>query len=131
MIVVDASALVEWVLRSPAGLATRRYLAENHGRTHAPSFVTVEASQALRRLEALGHLTPARAEMSFDAIRDLRVSPHEPASLLMRAWALRHSMSSYDAVYVALAESLQAPLLTCDARLARTHGHTAEITLVE
>lgn len=110
-------------------MVTRRYLADYHGLTHAPSFAVVEASQASRRLEAHGLMDAGRADRSFEAIRALRLTRHDPASLLLRAWALRHTLTSYDAVYVALAESLRAPLLTCDARLARSHGHTAEITL--
>ena len=129
MIVVDASALVEWVLRTPAGLAVGRSLSKGYGRTHAPSFVAVEVSQALRRLEARGLLDPPRAQRSFEAVSALRLTRHGPTSFVPRAWALRHTLSSYDAVYVALAEALGAPLLTCDARLARGHGHTAEISL--
>lgn len=127
--VVDASALVEWVLRTSAGLAVAAELSHSEGATHAPSFSTVEAASALRRLEMRRIITGPRAEVSFLAIRQLRLVPHDPHHLLGRAWALRPVLTSYDAVYVALAEALQVPLLTCDSRLARSHGHAADIRL--
>lgn len=129
MIVVDASALVEWTLRTSAGQSVAAELRHSEGATHSPGFATVEAASALRRLEMREVITSQRAEMSFLTIRQLRLVRHDPHHFLGRAWALRPVLTSYDAVYVALAEALQVPLVTCDARLARSHGHTADIRL--
>lgn len=60
----------------------------------------------------------------------LDVARHPHDALLLRIWALRDNVSAYDAAYVALAEALEAPLLTCDRRLARSIGHTARIELL-
>ena len=49
---------------------------------------------------------------------------------LARIWALRHNLTAYDAAYVALAETLNVPLVTCDTRLAASVGHRATIALV-
>ncbi len=126
MIVVDASAIVDYVThRSRPDLARRMVDAV----LHAPHLVDVEVAHALRGVAARGELSSDRVS---DALRDaaeMRIKhyPHRP--LLVRAWQLRDNLSIYDAVYVALAELLEAPLVTCDARLAAASGHDAEIEL--
>lgn len=131
MIVADASAFLELVLRT--GRAERigaRTLAA--GETlHAPHLVDVEVLQTLRRLLRQGQVDVERAEHALDDFRDLLVERHAHADLLPRIWQLRESVSAYDASYIALAEALDAPLVTCDAKLARSHGHSAEIELIE
>ena len=130
MIVVDASALVDFLV--PAVVdpdLDHRLLAEDS--LHAPHLVGVEVANALRRLTARGLLTDHRAR---DALLDLDALPvvryaHEP--LLGRAWELRDSLSIPDAVYVALAEALAAPLVTCDGRLTRAPGIRAAVELFE
>jgi predicted nucleic acid-binding protein len=65
-------------------------------------------------------------------VRDLRSLPITETShlaLVSRMWELRHSITAYDAAYVALAEHLDVPLITCDGKLARSHGHNAKIEL--
>jgi predicted nucleic acid-binding protein len=62
-------------------------------------------------------------------LSNLVIERHEHQSLVSRVWQLRDSISAYDGVYVALAEALNAPLLTCDAKLAGTRGHRAAIEL--
>lgn len=128
--VVDASAVVEWLIRSRRGEAVARRIGEHHGHLHAPDLLLVEVANALRRLEHRGLIDRQRAELSFSAARALNVVQHEPAPFLDRMWPLRRAMSSYDAMYVALAEVLNVPLLTCDLRLARAHGHAATIDAV-
>ena len=88
-------------------------------------------SATSRRLVQLGDLTPARAQEALDDHAALVVDRHAHRELLPRIWQLRESISAYDAAYVALAEALEAPLLTCDAKLARSHGHRAKMALVE
>ena len=71
-----------------------------------------------------------RASQAFEGFVDLRLVRYPHVQLLQRIWELRHALSPYDAAYVALAEALEAPLLTADARLARSTGHRARIELV-
>ena len=129
MIVVDASALIEWLLRTPAGLAVGLHLARHAGALEAPSIVLVECADGLRRLEARSVIDTKRADLSFKAISQLPMTLHNPTALMPRVWAWRSSVTSYDATYVALAETLAVPLVTCDARLARRRGNSAEVIL--
>lgn len=130
MIVADASALLELVLCTARAERLRgRALAE--GETlHAPHLIDVEVAQALRRLVQLKEVTAARAGQALDDFRAIVLERYPHAELLPRIWRLRESVTAYDACYLALAEALEAPLLTCDARLARSHGHSAKIELV-
>lgn len=130
MIVLDASAAIEWLLRGPhAGDVDRRLLAENES-VHVPHLWLVEVSQVLRRFVAHGSVRADRARMALGAATDLRAvrHPHEP--LAPRVWGLRHNLTAYDATYVALAEALEAELVTSDERLAAAPGHNATIALL-
>ena len=128
MIVVDASAVVELLAldRLRAELAGR-FLAD--GDLHAPHLLDVEVTHALRRLTALGALSSDRASDARVDARELLIIRYPHLPLLERAWELRGNVSIYDGVYVALAEMLQAPLVTCDAHLAQAPGPRARIEL--
>lgn len=76
-------------------------------------------------------ITAERADAAFEDLVDLDISVHEHQSHLWRIWELRHAISAYDATYVALAEALQAELVTCDGRLARAGGHHANVSVIE
>jgi predicted nucleic acid-binding protein len=113
VIVLDASAAVD--------------LLAADGDLHAPHLIDVEIAQALRRLAAAGALSGDRAT---DALQDAALLPvrrYPHLALVERAWELRHTLAVYDGVYVALAELLEAPLVTCDRRLARASGHDAVV----
>lgn len=123
--VVDASALFEVIVgRSPAVDLRRRVLA---GSGSAPELIDLEALNTLRRLRRSGDLTAATADTAASRIILAPIArlPHRP--LLDRVWELRDSVAAYDAAYIALAEELEVPLLTCDERLGRAHGHNAEV----
>ncbi len=128
MIVVDASAVVEFVASSvPDEELWRRLVTDAD--LHAPHLLDVEVANAFRRLTSRGRINADRAAdalLDADAMAIERY-PHSP--LLGRAWELRHDLTMYDAVYVSLAELLGAPLVTCDAALARAQGVRAEIEL--
>ena len=128
MIVVDASAVIDVLVPERADPTLTERL-RGDGNLHAPHLVDVEVTHVLRRLVASGELSSDRASDARVDAAELRIQryPHRP--LLERAWELRNYLSVYDAVYVALAELLEAPLVTCDARLARASGHTAAIEL--
>jgi predicted nucleic acid-binding protein len=97
---------------------------------HAPHLIEVEVSHVLRRLNLLHELTDLRGQQALRDLSALGLHLHEHSPLLPRMWALRDNLSAYDATYVALAEGLRAPLLTLDARLARTAGHAARIEVL-
>jgi predicted nucleic acid-binding protein len=127
--VVDASVLVRALGSGrPSGSLLDELITD--GDLHAPHLVDVEVAQALRRLVAHGRLSDDRAHDARLDLDDLPLTRYPHGALLGRAWALRHVLTAYDAVYVALAEVLDAPLLTCDARLSRAPGIHARVELV-
>ena len=97
---------------------------------HAPHLIEVEVSHVLRRLNLLRQLTDLRGRQALRNLSALGLHLHDHSPLLPRVWAMRGNLSAYDAVYVALAEGLRAPLLTLDAKLARTVGHVARIEVL-
>lgn len=96
---------------------------------HAPHLLDVEVTQVLRWLERAGTLATSRAEEARDDLHALRLVLHDHRPLLDRVWHLRHNLSAYDGLYVALAEALEAPLVTTDGRLAEAPGHGAEVVV--
>lgn len=130
MIVLDASVVVELLLGGGRAAALHARLAAPGESWHAPSLIEVEVVSVLRRLRLSRQLSDLRARQALQALSLLGLRLHEHAPLLPRAWALRANLSAYDAMYVALAEGLRAPLLTLDARLAATSGHHARIEIL-
>lgn len=130
MIVVDASALLEALLRTPAAKKVERRLLDPRQTLHAPHLLDVEIAQVIRRYAANGEIDSERGRMALVDLADfpLRRYPHDV--LLPRVWNLRYNFTAYDAVYIALAEALDAPLLTRDQRLAVAAGHHARVELV-
>ncbi len=125
MIVLDASAAIELVLRSEAGQAVERRIVDES--LHAPQLLLIESAQVLRRFAKGGVLTADRAGEAMRDLQDLDVDLYGHEPLMGRIWALRHNLTSYDAAYVALAEAFEAPLVTFDDRLASSPGHRAII----
>lgn len=130
MIVVDASALLEFLLQTPLGTRVEARLFRDRDEFHAPHLADVEVTQGLRRLVQAGEVSPARAAEAIADLADLDLHRHPHVDLLMRAWKLRENITAYDAMYVALAEALDAPLVTCDRPLASTAGHGATIEAI-
>jgi predicted nucleic acid-binding protein len=123
--VVDASALLPILLGISPDPQLRRHLLTSGN--FAPDLIGIELLHALRRKEIQGELDRAAADEAAARAEAAPIArmPHRP--LLPRIWELRGAITAYDAAYVALAEQLDVPLLTCDARLARANGHRAEI----
>ena len=130
MIVLDASALVELVLGTASGRGIAARVADPAVSLHAPHLADVEVAQTLRRYTRDGELDALDARAALDDFRALDLQRHAHEPLLDRVWELRENLSAYDAVYVALAEALDAVLLTCDGRLARAPSFAARVELV-
>lgn len=130
MIVLDASALVEYLLQTPLGEHVERRLFADDDDLHAPHLIDVEVLQSLRRLVRAGELSRQRAADALVDWADMQVFRHAHMDLASRAWELRDNITAYDGVYVALAEALGAPLLTCDAKLATAPGHRAHVEVI-
>ncbi|MCH6583194.1 MAG: type II toxin-antitoxin system VapC family toxin [Gammaproteobacteria bacterium] len=130
MIVVDASAVLEVLLRTRVGPQIEKRIFAPTQTLHAPHLLDLEVAQVLRRYTASGDIEADRGLEALADLVDLPVTryPHDP--FLSRIWELRHNLTAYDAVYVALAEALSAPLLTRDARLASASGNRAVIEVV-
>lgn len=96
---------------------------------HAPALIEVEIVSGLRRLERQRQIAADRAAVGLEWFLDLGIEKHHGNDLTRRFFALRQSLSAYDAAYVAVAELVDAPLLTADRRLSRAHGHKARVEL--
>lgn len=127
MIVLDASAAVDWLLQTSVGQRIERRIYSAGESLHAPHLLELEVTQVLRRLAREGTVPPRRANEAIQDLLDLRITRYPHFVLLPRIWQLRHNFSAYDAAYVVLAEKLGARLLTRDARLAAARGHAASI----
>ncbi len=125
MIVVDASIVVDAVIGH--GAAVDRLTA---GDLAAPHLLDAEVGSALRGQERRGELDLGRAERALGRLSELAIDRYGHTGLLGRAWELRSNLSFYDALYVALAERLDAPLVTADGRLARAPGIRATVEVV-
>jgi predicted nucleic acid-binding protein len=131
LIVVDASAVLELLLRTEKGVKVQKRALDSEQTLHAPHLIDVEVSQTLRRLVSLKEITAPRGKQALDDHVALNIKRAEHKDMLERIWSLRDSVTAYDAAYVVLAEILNCPLITCDAKLARSHGHKARIELID
>lgn len=130
MIVVDASALLELLLGGPRARELGGLLLAQGTPLAAPQLIELEVAQVMRRLASRGRLDPERAERAFDDLAAMPLARYDHAPLLPRIWALRENLTAYDAAYLALAEALDAPLVTCDAALRAAPGRMAEVIVV-
>lgn len=128
MIVVDASALLELLLRSEVAEEVERRL---RGRGPcAPHLIDAELAQALRRVAGRGEMDAERGRRAVELLVDFPLRRYPLRLLLPRIWQLRHNLTAYDAAYVALAEALDAPLVTRDRRLAAAAGPDVAVEVI-
>jgi predicted nucleic acid-binding protein len=130
MTVVDASVVVRLLQNRGNDEGLRHRFSQDHY-VYAPALIDAEVASAVRGLLLTSNpavnITSARAEQMLHDFADLPLVRYPMQPHQRRALALRHNFTAYDAFYVALAESLSAPLLTDDRKYARTAGHTATI----
>jgi predicted nucleic acid-binding protein len=130
LIVLDASAALEWLLRTPSGIKIDVRLFSRSISLHAPHLLDLEVAQVLRRYVREKAITAQRAEEALTDFNDLPLNRYPHDLLIPRVWGLRDTLTAYDAVYIALAEMLDASLLTCDRKLSLARNHTATIELM-
>ena len=130
MIVLDTSAALDALIATnPApGLVERL---TDDGDLHAPHLIDTELLHGLRRLTLGGSISDERAEGARSDFAELSLVRYPHVSLSDRVWELRENITAYDATFVALAEALAVPLITCDGRLASAPGHEAQIELYD
>jgi len=128
VIVLDASAAIDWLLQTAAGQQVENRIYLRGDSLHAPHLLDLEVAQVLRRLVREGKVSVQRADQAIQDLLNLRVTRYPHIVFLPHIWRLRHNLSAYDAAYVALAEGLGATLVTRDARLASaTPGVSVEV----
>ena len=127
MIVLEASAAIDWLLQTAAGLRIEQRIYAPGESLHAPHLIDLEVAQVLRRLVRDDTVSAQRASAAIEDLIDLRIARYPHDVMMPRIWTLRTSLSAYDAAYIALAEKLGAALVTRDSRLKSAHGHQAHI----
>lgn len=129
MLVIDASVLaVALIDDGPDGDRVRDRLRGEQ--LAAPSLIDLEVASVWRGLSLFGQLDERRVSLALEDLRDLPIQRVHHTTLLGRCWELRNNLTTYDAAYVALAEALQATLLTGDRRLAKSTGPHCTIEVV-
>ena len=129
MIVLDASAAIDWLLQTAVGRRIESRIYSRGESLHAPHLLDLEVAQVLRRLVREVEVSAQRADQALQDLLDLRVTRYPHFIFLPHIWRLRLNLSAYDAAYVALTEKLGATLITREARLASasTRGVSIEV----
>lgn len=130
MIVLDASAVIEVLLRTAASADVLRHVTASPGAVHAPELLDVEVAQVLRRYALAGTITDLRGSAALGLLAAFPLQRHSHRVFLPRIWELRANVTAYDATYLALGEALGATVITRDRKLATAPGHRARIELV-
>jgi predicted nucleic acid-binding protein len=129
VIVVDASALLEVLLQTPLAASFEDRLLDNVHALHAPHLLDIEVAQIVRRFVLARAMDPERAQAALDDFGAFPIQRHAHDLFLPRVLALRDNFTAYDAIYVALAEVLDATLLTHDRRLAASARRLVPVEL--
>ena len=129
MIVLDASSAIEWLLQTTVGARVEERICRA-ATLHAPHLLNIEIAQVLRRYVAADIITASRGRGALEDLLDLSLTRYPHDLLLECVWELRDNLTAYDAAYVALAEALGAPLVTCDGKMASAPGHHARVEVV-
>lgn len=127
MLVLDASSAVDFLLSVGASERIEKRVGRPGETMHAPHVIDLEVIQTLRRLVRSGQVSRDRSSAVLEDLADLPLTRYSHVALADRIWELRENVSAFDGAYVALAEALDAPLVTSDAALARAPGTRARI----
>jgi len=130
VIVLEASAAVEWLLQTSSGLEVARRVLSSGESLHAPHLLDVEVTQVLRRAVNMRAVSGDRAREALEDLSQLPLQRYPHFPFLRRIWELHRNLTAYDALYVALAEALGATLLTCDKKIAAAPGHHAQVLVL-
>lgn len=131
MIVVDASVLIEVLRQSEAAHAIEEHLFARAETLHAPHLLDLEVARVLRRYVQRGDMSPRRrGAEALDDLRGFRLTRYEHEAFLNGIWELRDRCTVYDAAYLALAETLDATLLTRDRALAAAAREDVRVEVV-
>lgn len=130
IVVVDASVVLELLLRTKNAEHAERALFRPRQSLHAPHLLDIEVAQVLRRYFLNGELTSSRGHQALLDLRDIPIQRYPHQLFLDRIWALKNNVTAYDAAYLALSESLRATLLTCDKRLKTAAGHRVNVQTI-
>jgi predicted nucleic acid-binding protein len=130
VIVPDASAVLEVLLRTPAAARVEQRILDLRESLHAPHLLDLEIAQVLRRYVMRRELAPARAQASLELFAKFPIRRYSHEPLVPRIWSLRENLTAYDAAYVALAEALGATLVTRDEGLAGALGIRATVEVL-
>lgn len=129
MLVLDASAVLDLLLRTPKADRVERRILQARGNLHVPQLLTLEVALVLRRYVTQGMPIERATEVLRD-LGDLPAYRHVDNAIIGRIWQLSDFMTLHDASYVGLAEFLDAPLLTCDRHMASAAGHMVHVELI-
>jgi predicted nucleic acid-binding protein len=129
VIVLDASAAIDWLLQTAVGQQIEKRIYSRGESLHAPHLLDLEVAQVLRRLVREAAVSAPRADQAILDLLDLRITRYPHFVFLPRIWRLKHNFSAYDAAYLALAEKLDATLLTRDSRLSSAFARSVKIEL--
>lgn len=130
MTVIDASVLIEYLTEGEHAAQARAVILAHGDALRAPHLIDAEVGHVLRRAVACGRLHESAASAAVVDLAELPLRRAAHLGLLARAWELRENVSFYDALYLALAERLDEPLITLDARLSRAPGVRAQIIVL-
>jgi predicted nucleic acid-binding protein len=125
VIIFDASAVTELLVKSPVGLDLTEDLAARDDALIVPHLLDVEVVSALRRMAAGGHIQSSRMDQLLWELSMFPAERYPHLPFLGRIWELRNNFTAYDAVYIALAEATGGVLYTTDEKLCR--GHRAKV----
>lgn len=127
MLVVDTSAIL-LALADPTHKAAQLMADSND--LHAPHLLDIEYLHSVRRLLRQGELDEVQASQLISSLSEVPIERYSHTLMAARIWELRHNLTAYDAAFVALAEALNAPLVTADARMAAAPGNSAQFQVV-
>ncbi|MEL4504459.1 type II toxin-antitoxin system VapC family toxin [Luteococcus sp. H138] len=116
-LVLDASAAAEFLLGTEQGLDVGVHMGSHP--LIAPQLLAAEVVSILRGWNLSGQLASERVAFALQDFKDLGVQLFDMGELMFPAWKLRHNVSAYDAMYVALAEAFECQVLSCDLKLVR------------